>query len=108
MREKWKMCKYADYILVSNKGNLKYNIESDTFKEFPKWLIEKVKNRKVRTCTKNTKKIKSFEVVFFDNKRIRLARLVAELFMENFDATKNVYHKDNNFLNNTIDNLYQK
>lgn len=74
--------------------------------------LTKHKPKDVRTTFINNKNTCRIIVhAYLQNGKRRftnVSRLVAEVFLPNFDPDKNVCHKDGDSTNNHISNLYQK
>lgn len=97
MEEVWKdIIGYEGYYQVSNKGNiksLKYHNLNRKVPKIVKWIINNRGYAQVILSINNTKK------------RYSVHRLVATHFIPNNDNKPCVNHKDENPLNNTVENL---
>lgn len=86
MKEVWKNIKgYEDLYQVSNLGRIKT-----------------IKTNRIR---KNQIDRNGYERIMIRNKLLYVHRLVAEVFIPNPKQYREVNHKDENKLNNTVDNL---
>lgn len=102
--EQWKYYSYKnkDYYMISNYGRLK---SVDRIRLLYNGCEARVKG-KIKKPTLSKKGYYSYSLNF-DGKRIirRINRMVAEKFIDNPDNLPEVNHKDENTLNNRVDNL---
>lgn len=107
--EKWKEVKgYEGLYLISNFGKIvSLPREVHTRRKFKNIIVHR-KSRSLKTCLRGNNGLMYEAITLTKNgisKRYSVHRLVAEAFIPNPDCLPEVNHKDENPLNNCVDNL---
>lgn len=89
---------------------MKLEIDNTTLKVCVTGEIYRFKNGDWKIIEDTQNHIKGYNVILIDKKQYMRSKIMACAFLDHdlYDNSVFIYHKDNNKMNNTLENLYIK